>query len=81
MEVYPNPFSSQTKIQFSLGSASNAELDLYDLQGRLLKAIASGNFDAGDYTFQLNKADLSEGIYILQLKTSDGIADKKIIIQ
>ena len=48
----PNPFNSSTIISFTIPAAlanSNAELSLYDVQGRLVKRLFSQKFPAGNF--------------------------------
>ena len=50
---YPNPFNSSTIISFSIPLAlanSDAELVLYDVQGRLVKRLLSQKLPAGNFT-------------------------------
>jgi hypothetical protein len=49
---FPNPFNSSTIISFTIPAAlanSNAELSLYDFQGRLVKRLFSQKFPAGNF--------------------------------
>ena len=49
---FPNPFNSSTIISFTIPAAlanSNAELSLYDVQGRLVKRLFSQKFPAGNF--------------------------------
>ena len=49
---FPNPFNSSTIISFTIPAAlanSNAELSLYDVQGRLVKRLFSQKLPAGNF--------------------------------
>ena len=62
----PNPFKTNTQIQYSLPAKyNNAKLVVYNATGRLIRAITlTGN---GMQTFNLNGADLAAGIYYYNL--------------
>jgi hypothetical protein len=47
---YPNPFTSQTTIRFSLASASPIALRVYDGARRPIRAVLSGRQQAGEHT-------------------------------
>ncbi len=45
----PNPFNPRTSIRFTLATAGPIELGVYDLEGRLVRRLESGNFAAGTH--------------------------------
>lgn len=69
--IYPNP----SKGTFNIELNANAEITIFDIQGRTLY---NGTKKAGISVMQ---QDLSSGTYIVQVKTDDGIATKKLIIE
>ena len=46
---YPNPFNPKTKITFVLNESDFVTLSIYDLQGRHIKTLASGDYNQGSY--------------------------------
>ena len=79
--VFPNPFSTTTTILFSIQVRTPLNVDLLDLQGRIVETVITGNFEAGDHEVGFSRENLPAGIYLLQLKTDWGIQTKKLIIQ
>jgi hypothetical protein len=82
LSVYPNPFSGRFTVQINLpqGEAAQSRLDLYSMDGKLIKNIYSGNSSAQSYRqFDFNGNSLKSGVYILKLTTPSGIITKKII--
>jgi len=73
---YPNPFNSQTTINFSLAKDSPVTLYISDLYGRKIANIVSGYYSQGIHTAVLNAVNLAPGVYfgVLQTQTS-----KKVI--
>ena len=51
---YPNPFNPSTTISFDVHEASRVSLSVYDLNGRLVKNLMSGNLGAGTYNIDWN---------------------------
>lgn len=67
----PNPFRRLAVIPFWLAEASDARLDVFDLQGRVVLRLESRALSAGDQTFTLDRSGsasvLRQGNYAYQL--------------
>ena len=68
---YPNPFSDNTTIQINLPSEGELQLDIYSLDGRLVKALYKGKALAGDNQYFWTPENQESGIYICRV-TYDG---------
>ncbi|HUM47102.1 MAG TPA: T9SS type A sorting domain-containing protein [Chitinophagales bacterium] len=79
--VYPNPFSSAATVSFFLKEASDVELEIIAISGSAVKIIATKNFPAGNNAISLDRGSLRAGVYLLQLKTSEGVMTKKIVME
>ncbi len=83
---YPNPFNRTTLISVSLSeSTENANLQVYDLLGRKIKSIYSGNLPAGNRIFRWNGTDnmnraVASGIYLYRLQIDDRSFSKRLIL-
>ncbi len=44
---FPNPFNPSTTIDFQMPSAGKAEITVFDIAGRIVKNLVSGQFPAG----------------------------------
>jgi hypothetical protein len=79
--IAPNPFSSATCIRYALPTAGNASLKLYDVTGKLVSVLATGNHNAGVSSIRLEGATLPSGIYMLKLATDVRTTTTKLIVQ
>src|SRR5690606_35042185 len=52
--AFPNPFNPTTTIQFELEQSQSIKVHLYDVTGRLVKTVASGDFRSGMHRVQLD---------------------------
>ena len=77
---YPNPFNSSTTITFTLPSRSYITLKIYDLIGREVATIVSGELGAGRYTRQWNAAGYSSGVYFYRLEAGNFVDVKKLVL-
>lgn len=74
--IAPNPFTSQTTISFD-EEQKNTTIRIIDILG---KEISRNNFKGKEFTIE--KGDLKEGVYFLQVIDEDkNIVNKKIVIQ
>ncbi|MHB2150069.1 CARDB domain-containing protein [Calditrichota bacterium LG25] len=65
---YPNPFNPVTQIQYNLPQSGQVEVAVFDINGRLIKTLASEYQTAGRHQISFNGQDLSSGFYFLTLK-------------
>ena len=65
---YPNPFNPNTVITYSLPSASNVKLLVYNTIGQSIKVLEDYYKNAGNYSVNFNASDLPSGIYFYELK-------------
>jgi len=81
---YPNPFKASTSIGFMLEEQQNLQVYVYDSMGRLVKTLANGVYDKGLHQLDWNGlaedgSTLSDGIYICQMVTPNGIRNIQMI--
>jgi hypothetical protein len=77
---YPNPFNPSTVISFEIPSKSIVTLKVFDVIGREVATIVSGELPAGNYTRQWNAQGLSGGIYFYSLRAGSFTETKKLIL-
>ena len=80
-EVYPNPFNNRCTIKFAMPYASPVDLKLYALDGRLVSNLLSNkNLSAGYHNYILSADDLSNGIYMLELRVGKERLRRKLVL-
>ncbi len=78
-DAYPNPFNPSTTLSFEVGRKMNVVLNIYDLTGKLVQTLFTGEREQGRYEIQFNAEKLSSGMYFYRLE-SDGLTDTKKLI-
>ncbi len=78
--VHPNPFNPVTRIAFTLPGAGAVNLSAYDLAGRRLAQIASGEYPAGRHELAWDAASFGSGIYLLRLESPWGVQVQKAVV-
>jgi serine protease len=80
----PNPFSSQTKLEFAIPAGSKGSLDLFDAAGRLVRSFAVGDLDSQRYVVWDGKdsrgREVPSGVYFSKLSCSGLFAFSKMVI-
>ena len=72
---YPNPFNPSTTIEFNLAKAGFVDVTIYDLQGRKVVNLHSGNLDqAQGHTFNWDANNVASGKYFARI-TAPGFSD------
>jgi hypothetical protein len=73
VSVFPNPTAHQLTMEMNVPQQSNFDLNLYDSQGRFVRALfLNENMNIGNNTISLTTNDLSTGLYHIQLVDADG---------
>ena len=80
---YPNPFNPTTSISFDVFELSNISLNIYDLNGRLVKNLMSGNLSQGTYNIawngkNANGASVAGGVYLYSITSNNSTIVKKM---
>jgi hypothetical protein len=77
---YPNPWSGETTVSFSVAEPGLVTLSLYDISGRLVKELANDNFSAGEHKLNVDDAGLESGLYILRLVSGEQSAVRTMVL-
>jgi hypothetical protein len=85
--AYPNPFSHETKIEFTLSVSENIMLDVFNGEGKLVRRLIAGNkMLPGKFTVVWDgkdgyENDVPDGIYYYSLRGMSTKAGGKLILQ
>jgi len=80
LDVYPNPSRDIFNISFT-------SEEIQDLKVRIMNVIGeeliNENLEQfiGEYTKQIDLTKNAKGIYFLEIETTDGVINKKLILQ
>lgn len=82
---YPNPFNATTVIGFALPKSDNVNLSIYDLLGRRITTLFSGNLSAGEYSFSWDGRNergiiTASGVYFYKLGASEAVSIKRMTL-
>jgi len=80
----PNPCRTGARLSFTLAQAGPVRLDLYDLGGRRVRALADGRRDAGVHALEWDGRDdtgraVPPGIYFLRLAAGPATVTRRLV--
>ena len=78
--VTPDPVRGHSRVTFRLATESSVQLDLVDLQGRVLGRLAEGRYPAGEHSAELSRGELAAGVYWLRLTTTGESARARFVV-
>lgn len=84
VQIYPNPTSGRDYVTLQLITSNefDAEVSILNLQGVEMKNYGVQNFIQGTTSpVRLSVADFSAGIYLLHIKSDEGVLTRKLAIQ
>lgn len=76
--VSPNPFTGKLSVQFQLPSAGQAELAMFDMNGKMTAVLQKGHLPAGKHSVEYNGSHLVPGVYIVKLQYRGLMISKKV---
>ncbi|KAA0242325.1 MAG: T9SS C-terminal target domain-containing protein [Chlorobiota bacterium] len=77
---YPNPFNPTTTISYSIKSAGDVTLKVYDMLGTEVANLVNERQEAGNYSIEFNAAELPSGIYVYRLASGNFMETKKLVL-
>jgi hypothetical protein len=82
LNVFPNPFSNATNLEFTLAQAGNYQVQLIDMKGALVKVIAEGEGEINKhYSHEINGENMPTGMYIVRLISASEVKHLKIMLK
>ncbi len=80
LNIYPNPFNSETNINYRVNRTGKVSLMIYDILGRVVKVYDYEEQSPGNYEIKFNASEHSSGIYVCLLKTGNEFYVKKLLL-
>ncbi|MBD3168927.1 MAG: T9SS type A sorting domain-containing protein [candidate division Zixibacteria bacterium] len=68
---YPNPFNASTTINFNIPDAGNVRVDLYNIRGQLVEALADEYMRAGNHSVVWDASGYASGVYFYRISSGE----------
>lgn len=77
---YPNPFNPSTTINFDIPFYSFVNLNIFDITGKEIEVLFSGDLNPGQYSLIWNASSQPSGIYFYRLSNKVFSQTRKMIL-
>jgi hypothetical protein len=76
----PNPFRTNTRIDFTVPVGSNVELTVYDISGKRIQTLCNEMLFTESNSISFRNPDLVDGVYFYSLRVDKVILSRKMNI-
>lgn len=85
LDNFPNPFNGVTRIDFTMGRTGWAEIEIYNILGRLVFSRSFERLSPGKYSMlwncrNNNGTPVASGMYFCRLEVEHGVRMKKMVL-
>jgi hypothetical protein len=85
LQLYPNPAITAVTLETEMPQNDRLVVDVLDMQGRVVRALFSGERPQGVFRIEWNVADdkartVAPGTYLVRLTTPNGSTTKPVVI-
>ncbi len=82
---HPNPFNPMTTVSFGIQSDDHALINIYNVQGQLVRRLVDGNLAAGLHQVTWDGRDetgtqVGSGVYFARLISGEQVAEHKMVL-
>lgn len=77
---YPNPFSNETTVQFTLKDASEVSYTVVDVTGKVVANVTEGQMMAGVNEITIDGSSFANGVYYLNLTAGNSNVTHKMVV-
>lgn len=81
LEIYPNPVTDKSYLEFYLTDATECSIGIYSLDGKLVHEVVSEKMANGIHRILLAGFSLESGSYVCELRTEEHAWTRKIMIE
>ena len=79
-QSYPNPFNPTTTISYQIKQYSNIDINIYDINGRLVENLFNGFKSAGNYSIDWIANGIPSGVYFLNMNANSFSSTQKLML-
>ena len=82
---YPNPFTSETRINYTIQSSEKVSIAVYNSMGQVVKQLVDKNLTSGNYSTSWNGTDskgnkVKNGLYFYKINVGGFTQTEKMIL-
>ena len=78
--AFPNPFNPITKLSFGIPIDGMVNINVFDINGKLINTLHNGLMEAGSYDVEWNGYNQSSGIYFVKIQFENELITEKVML-
>lgn len=78
ISIYPNPVNDILNVEYKLDRSSDVLVNVFDVTGKNIRSVNSGNMSAGNHTMQIDASGWDSGLYHVVINTAGGTSSYKV---
>jgi aminopeptidase YwaD len=78
--LYPNPAQDYMTLEFTNRISGHVTVEITNLVGQVMSTEYNGTLGEGDHKVAIRTNELSNGVYMMTVKTADGEATQKFVV-
>ncbi|MCD4734536.1 MAG: T9SS type A sorting domain-containing protein [Bacteroidales bacterium] len=84
--AFPNPFTNSMSVKYNLNDAVNMKIEVYDMQGKLVKTLQDGKLGQGQHTTtwdgtNASGSEAAKGMYFIRVRNEYMGQSLKVIMK
>ena len=80
INLYPNPITNEATVDVNLNEASKSAITVYDITGKVIANIFSGEMNSGSNTIKIDTSNLPSGIYYASIISENSKKNLKMVV-
>ncbi len=80
LSAYPNPFNPGATIRYTLPSVADISIKVYDVLGKEVKTLVTGEMTAGTHSFWFDASACGSGVYFCRLTGGNFAKTVKLVV-
>jgi hypothetical protein len=80
IKLFPQPFTDNLNIEYSLDKPVNLKLSLCDMSGKMLTELFNSRQQEGRHKLQFNTGQYRAGMYLLRMQVNGDIITKEVLL-
>ena len=77
---FPDPFADETAIEYTVPIVTHVSLQIFDMTGKFVAALAEGEFNAGTYRAVFRAGNIPSGVYYYRMESGGFIAQRRMLL-
>ena len=81
LNIFPNPVTDVAHIVFKVNSDQPVALELVDMQGKVIRQVASERYEMGIHQIDMDMSQVKQGLYLLKVRKGDQVDTHRLMIE